>query len=633
MDETYQSHYHSLACGDRHSLILTDDGKHIYSFGWGKFGQLGNGQTSDVLDSIAHVSTSVSNDQQLSWSEGQSQVRHLACGANHSAALTDTGRLYTWGRQHKGQLGHTDTWGASTTSKTATRKRSKEMPCIVKRFLNIEIVYVSCGSDFTLAVDKKRDLWSWGVGSYGNLGHGDTLNRAEPHPVQAMRGRTVIAKAGAKHSISLAVGGNVFSWGHGDNGRLGLDVDGVTSDRGYPFPKIVPRLNDITSIACGEAHSGAVDNSGKVYMWGAGSYGRLGHGSGSDQHIPKCVDSIASLFVVGMACGAFHSMVIVDTNDKGILMGFGDNQYGQLGLGDEIMTQELPREIGGMENASVLEVSCGQYHTLVVVFHSRIGGRVYSFGFAGNGRLGKIGSKRTMEKVPALIQNVKQIGGKMQGRGRRMKRSDMGGEKRVKAVAVGAQHSLAVSENGTLWGWGDNEYGQTGVEGEQNAMKVAIVQEPREIRKLSQHRVEKIACGSEYSLALTRSGDVFAWGRCQESQLGTGIGGSSAQFEPSPTVIQALQDLHVVDIAAGEDHSAAILSSGELYMWGSSDMGKLGYAGSGLIPKRVGGALTKESVTSVSLGMSHSAAVTKSHRLYMWGGGWYVVFEREAREF
>ena len=214
-----------------------------------------------------------------------------------------------------------------------------------------------------------------------------------------------------------------------------------------------------------------------------------------------------------------------------------------------------------------------------------------------------------------------------------MKRSDMGGEKRVKAVAVGAQHSLAVSENGTLWGWGDNEYGQTGVEGEQNAMKIAIVQEPREIRKLSQHRVEKIACGSEYSLALTRSGDVFAWGRCQESQLGTGIGGSSAQFEPSPTVIQALQDLHVVDIAAGEDHSAAILSSGELYMWGSSDMGKLGYAGSGLIPKRVGGALTKESVTSVSLGMSHSAAVTKSHRLYMWGGGWYVVFEREAREF
>jgi alpha-tubulin suppressor-like RCC1 family protein len=98
-------------------------------------------------------------------------------------------------------------------------------------------------------------------------------------------------------------------------------------------------------------------------------------------------------------------------------------------------------------------------------------------------------------------------------------------------------------------------------------------------------------------------------------------------------VIQALQDLHVVDIAAGEDHSAAILSSGELYMWGSSDMGKLGYAGSGLIPKRVGGALTKESVTSVSLGMSHSAAVTKSHRLYMWGGGWYVVFEREARDF
>eukprot|EP00940_MAST-03C_sp_MAST-3C-sp2_P000364 g364.t1 len=625
MDDRISVHYKALACGDKHTLLLNDDGRTIYAFGCGKYGQLGNGQSLDVIDNIVTVDSGVSNDQHLAWSEGQSYIKHISCGANHSAALSDSGRLYTWGRQHKCQLGHTDTWGAVVRSKDSSRKRSKEIPCVVKRLLGTKIVYVSCGADFTLAVDKKRDLWSWGLGSYGNLGHGDTLNKAEPQIVQVMRGRTLVAKAGAKHAIALAIGGSVFTWGHGDNGRLGLDIEGKSRDRGYPAPKIIPRLNDIIDIACGEAHSAAINRSGNLFTWGAGTYGRLGHGTEGDQNVAKCVESISSQSVIGMDCGAFHTMVIIDANDRGMLMGFGDNQYGQLGIGMSVTTQDIPREIGSLGGASVTEVACGQYHTLVVAHDSRFGGRIYSFGFGGNGRLGKTGCTDTIQKLPRRITNIEPIGGSKIDQKSAVRRSDMGGDKCVISVDVGAQHSLAVSENGTAWGWGDNEYGQTGVVDESGTSSLMVVHEPRQIKYLSRYRIEKVACGSDFSLALTRNGDVYAWGRSEDFQLGTGSGGRSSEsaFQRTPVVIQALQDLAVVDIAAGEDHAAAILSSGALYMWGSSDAGKLGYSGTGLLPRRVGGALLKESVLSVSLGMAHTAVVTKSHRLYTWGGGWF----------
>lgn len=81
---------------------------------------------------------------------------------------------------------------------------------------------VACGSDHTICVDLKGDVYTWGLGAYGNLGHGDTMDMYEPKLVTSLVGRMIKqVGAGSKHSIALSSRGDVFTWGHGENGRLG----------------------------------------------------------------------------------------------------------------------------------------------------------------------------------------------------------------------------------------------------------------------------------------------------------------------------------------------------------------------------------------------------------------------------
>ena len=91
-------------------------------------------------------------------------------------------------------------------------------------------------------------------------------------------------------------------------------------------------------------------------------------------------------------------------------------------------------------------------------------------------------------------------------------------------------------------------------------------------------------------------------------------------------LIQILQGKRVSEIACGENHSAAVLQDGQLFTWGSGDMGKLGHGRvtrPQMLPRMVRGKLSKESVKSVSLGMSHSAVVTNTGGCFIWGGGWF----------
>ncbi len=93
-----------------------------------------------------------------------------------------------------------------------------------------------------------------------------------------------MASCGAKHMMALTEENQIFVWGTGENGRLGLG-----DTKGRNVPTVVDQLinQQITFIACGESHSFAVANSGDTFSWGNGSYYRLGHGDKSDCLIPK----------------------------------------------------------------------------------------------------------------------------------------------------------------------------------------------------------------------------------------------------------------------------------------------------------------------------------------------------------
>ena len=153
-------------------------------------------------------------------------------------------------------------------------------------------------------------VYACGEGSNGRLGLGHSNNTSSPRQVTALSHhviRKVAVHSGGRHALALTADGRVFSWGEGDDGKLGhghqatLEVphclealNGLLS-----FLKIKDRCIKVTmlsvlglrirDIAAGSNHSAAVTSSGELFTWGLGEYGRLGHGDSLTQLTPKRV--------------------------------------------------------------------------------------------------------------------------------------------------------------------------------------------------------------------------------------------------------------------------------------------------------------------------------------------------------
>lgn len=189
---------------------------------------------------------------------------------------------------------------------------------------------VACGADHTVAVDDKGDVYSWGVGNYGNLGHGSTADQFRPKAIERLKGMLVISIAcGAKHTLCCTRKGDVYAWGHGDNGRLGNG-----QKRGSLLPELLECLQGqkASFVAAGEAHSACITSTGSLYTWGAASYGRLGlgHGEETDMDTAQVVEALAREQIAVVACGAFHTLACTVGGD---LFAWGGGLYGKLGVG------------------------------------------------------------------------------------------------------------------------------------------------------------------------------------------------------------------------------------------------------------------------------------------------------------
>ena len=153
-------------------------------------------------------------------------------------------------------------------------------------------------------------VYSWGRGEDGQLGIGDTSDQDEPTYVDALRGVGVKQIAcGSGHTVVLTGEGEVYTWGRGDDGRLGH------GDNGW---KYVPRLTHsltgqiVTHVTCGSYHTAAVSSNGDLYTWGGGMYGKLGHGNESGHSTPRRVEALVGLSVIDIACGSRHTAVVTN---------------------------------------------------------------------------------------------------------------------------------------------------------------------------------------------------------------------------------------------------------------------------------------------------------------------------------
>ena len=278
----------SIAGGSKSLFLVSNDGK-VFACGEGTNGRLGLGQVGNIAV-----------PRQLS-ALSQYVVKKVAVhsGGKHAMALTVDGRVFSWGEGDDGKLGHCS-------------KLSVEKPRIIEALRNKRVRDIACGSSHSAAITSSGELYTWGCGEYGRLGHGDNVTQLRPKHVKGLTGHRVVQVAcGSRDAQTLALTdeGMVFSWGDGDFGKLGRG-----GSEGCAVPANVEKLNGmgIVQIECGAQFSLALSKSGLVWTWGKGDYFRLGHNA--DQHVrkPTIVESLRGKKIIHVAVGALHCLAVTD---------------------------------------------------------------------------------------------------------------------------------------------------------------------------------------------------------------------------------------------------------------------------------------------------------------------------------
>jgi len=336
---------YKISCGFGHSAAVSDIG--LFTWGSGEFGQLGHGENTN--ESVPKLVEALSSKR----------VRRVACGTNHTICLNDSGAVYSWGRGKNGRLGHGDDKDCLVP---------KEIECL----RNKSVVQISAGGAHCAALTSLGEVWMWGNGMAGQIGTGSKHDQRTPVLVSSLAGKMVCMVAcGEHHTAALIDSGEVYTWGFGVHGRLGHG-----DESSQTVPKQVEGMvgRRAVLISCGGYHTACLahdtpDGHGAdpkdVWTWGFNRYGQLGHGDHKDQLRPKKVRALTGRSIAQVICGSWHTVAITG---NGIVYSWGWNEEGQLGLGsqghDACMAE--PRVVRHMLQKRVVQVGCGWSHMMAI---------------------------------------------------------------------------------------------------------------------------------------------------------------------------------------------------------------------------------------------------------------------------
>ena len=249
----------------------------------------------------------------------------MSYGAGFSAAVVEGGKLFMWGNGGSGALGAAD----SSTEDQST-------PGLVE-LGGATVASVACGGKHSAAVTDDGKVYTWGSGFCGQLGHGNAESKAAPTLVEALASVSMkMVSCGETHNVALAADGGVYVWGLDVEGQLGL---GASGHKALPTKVGGPLAEQQTvAVACGigpggPGHSAAITRDGKLYTWGMGRDGQLGHGDTEPRLEPTPVAALADKTVVAVSCGATHTAALAD---EGRVYTWGGGVSGQLGHGDKL---------------------------------------------------------------------------------------------------------------------------------------------------------------------------------------------------------------------------------------------------------------------------------------------------------
>ncbi|OMP05215.1 Zinc finger, FYVE-type [Corchorus capsularis] len=345
---------HRIALGARHAALVTKQGE-CFCWGDGNGGRLGHKTNMDIsYPKLVESLTGVA-------------VQAVACGEYQTCALTQSGEVYTWG----GNFHCTDlVVDVGNTIQWLPHKISGPLDCI-------NVHSISCGEWHTAIVSTAGQLFTYGDGTFGVLGHGNTQSFLQPKEVESLKGLWVrsvscgpwhtaaIVETMYDHSKLNAIGGKLFTWGDGDKGRLG-HADGERK----LSPTCVVQLVDLdfVQVSCGRMLTAALTSLGTVYTMGSSIHGQLGNPKAKDKSITIVEGKLKQEFVREISSGSYHVAVLTS---GGNVYTWGKGTNGQLGLGD-IEDRSTPTLVEFLRDRQVESIACGSSLTAAICLHKSI---------------------------------------------------------------------------------------------------------------------------------------------------------------------------------------------------------------------------------------------------------------------
>lgn len=260
---------------------------------------------------------------------------------------------------------------------------------------------------------------------------------------------------------------------------LGLKTNGDV----YTWGKIInvehksphKLLSNVKKISCGFYHSAAITKS-EIFTWGENKFGQLGLGDNLDYREPQKL-KLELESCSNITCGCNYVMTWTSSD----IHVWGQNSFGQLGLGDT-QDHNKPEKLFLLY---ILKISCGASHSMALSKY----GELFVWGYNFTGQLGLGDTRDRINPVKHSLENVI-------------------------SISCGGLHTLFLTKNGNIWSCGSNLFGQIGVRTSSNYYHTPC--------KIDLSNIKSVKCGHDYSMVITIYDEIFVWGNNYKGQLGLG---------------------------------------------------------------------------------------------------------------
>jgi alpha-tubulin suppressor-like RCC1 family protein len=430
--------------------------------------------------------------------------------------------------------------------------------------------------------------------------------------------------AGGNHVCVLAADGEIRCWGRGTSGQLG---DGGNADSLVPVT--VAGIDTATALGAGGDSSCALLADTTLRCWGRGLEGQLGNGGNAASGVPVTVTGVNA---VALAMGFHHACAVLA---GGGVRCWGANGSGQLGNGS-VAGSPTAVSVSGITTATA--VATGGNHSCALLAAGGVqcwgdgaAGQLGNGGFAGSSTPVAVSGISDAVAIAAGFDHTCALiaGGNLRCWGRGLE-GQLGnanfansatpvsvpvGALVVVALAAGSSHTCVVLDNGTMQCWGKEANGQVG-----NGSIAGNTASP--VKVLNITNAIAVAAGFEHTCAVLGDGDTRCWGLNDGGQLGVGLSAATLMRSGTPVVVSG----PVLGFDAGGNHTCAFTPTGTVNCWGSNAFGE---AGNNLgsvsgVPNLVFGldataGSAAENAVSLGLGADHSCAALASGRAKCWG--------------